>query len=152
MTAIDNTVPAATTTVAGARSAHAPVWRVGLVASVAAAIATTVVAAGARAAGIAIEAEPGAAIPLLGFAQLTFVFSLVGVALAAVLTRRARRPRSTFVRTTVALTVLSCVPDVLLPTTVADQATLVVTHLVAAAVVIPALASRLPVVSSRRSA
>ncbi|MEU9740290.1 DUF6069 family protein [Micromonospora chersina] len=38
---------------------------------------------------------------------LTAAFSLTGVIIAALLSRFARRPRRTFVRTTVALTVLS---------------------------------------------
>jgi hypothetical protein len=41
------------------------------------------------------------------------------------------------------LTALSVVPDLILSTDVATKATLVLTHLVAAAIVIPALSSRL---------
>jgi hypothetical protein len=76
-------------------------------------------------------------------------FSLIGVGLAAIFARKARRPRSTFVRTTLALLVLSIVPDfVEIPGLSPDfdtatSFTLAVTHLVAAAIVIPVLASRL---------
>ena len=42
------------------------------------------------------------------------------------------------------LTALSLVPDVLLSTDVATKVSLIVTHLVAAAIVIPALAAQLP--------
>jgi peptidoglycan/LPS O-acetylase OafA/YrhL len=74
---------------------------------------------------------------------LTAVFSLIGVVLAAVLSRTARRPRSTFVRTTVVLTVLSLVPDVIVDAAPATKALLMLTHLVAAAIVVPAVARRL---------
>ena len=61
------------------------------------------------------------------------------------MSRKARRPRSTFIRTTVALTVLSFVPDVIADATPATKALLMLTHLVAAAIVIPAVARRLTV-------
>jgi hypothetical protein len=84
------------------------------------------------------------AIAVLGFAVLTAGFSLVGLILAAVLSRTARRPRSTFIRTTVVLTVLSLVPDVIVDAAPATKALLMLTHVVAAAIVIPAVARRLP--------
>lgn len=120
-----------------------PVWRHGAAASVAAAIATTTVAAVASAAGVSFADRTGSAIPTAGFAQLTLVFSLIGVALAAVLARKARRPRSTFVRTTVALTVLSLVPDATFGFGLASAATLMALHMMAAVIVIPVLARRL---------
>ena len=85
----------------------------------------------------------GAPIPVTGFATLTAIFSLVGLVLALVLARFAARPRTAFVRTTVALTVLSLVPDVIADATPATKALLMLTHLVAAAIVIPAIARRL---------
>jgi hypothetical protein len=119
------------------------VWRHGVAASVAAAVATSVVAAVASAAGVSFEDPSGNAIPVLGFTQLTLIFSLIGVGLAAVLARKARRPRSTFVRTTVALTALSLVPDATFGFDFASAVTLMGAHVVAAAIVIPVLASRL---------
>lgn len=119
-----------------------PLVRSGLLATVAASVATTVVAAVGHAAGISLEIS-GEGIPLFGFAQLTAIFSLIGVGLAVVLARRAGAPRRTFVRTTVALTLLSLVPDLIADASVATIALLMLTHLVAAAIVIPALASRL---------
>jgi hypothetical protein len=86
----------------------------------------------------------GAPIPVLGFGVLTTVFSLVGLILAAVLSRTARTPRLTFIRTTVVLTALSLVPDVIADAQPATKALLMLTHLVAAAIVIPAVARRLP--------
>ncbi|WP_255509920.1 DUF6069 family protein [Micromonospora sp. AP08] len=57
------------------------------------------------------------------------------------MSRFARRPRRTFVRTTVALTVLSL--DVIADAGTATKALLMLTHLVAAAIVISAVARRL---------
>lgn len=117
-------------------------WRVGVVAGAAAAAATTLVALAADAVGVSL-AVGGEQIPAAGFAQLTFVFALVGLALAAVLARRARNPRTTFVRTTLVLTAISLVPDVVADADMATRLTLGLTHVVAAAIVIPALARRL---------
>jgi hypothetical protein len=114
----------------------------GVVAAAAASAATMIVAAAGQAAGISLEVG-GAPIPVLGFGMLTAIFSLVGLALAAVLSRTARHPRRAFVRTTVVLTVLSLVPDVIADAGPATKVLLMVTHLVAAAIVIPAVARRL---------
>lgn len=73
------------------RSSASPLPRSGLLATVAASVATTVVAAVGHAAGISL-AISGEAIPLLGFALLTAIFSLIGLGLAAVLVRRAHAP------------------------------------------------------------
>ncbi|MET8281620.1 DUF6069 family protein [Micromonospora sp. NPDC005174] len=114
----------------------------GVVATVAASAATMVVAAAGRTAGISLDVS-GAPIPVAGFGVLTTAFSLVGVVLAALLSRFARRPRRAFLRTTVVLTVLSLVPDVIADADTATKALLMLTHLVAAAIVIPAVARRL---------
>ncbi len=50
--------------------------------------------------------------------------------------------RGPLVKTTVVLAALSLVPDVALSTDIATKLTLVATHLVAAAIVIPALSAR----------
>lgn len=131
------TVPSVT------RTSARPLVRAGLLATAAASVATTVIAAAGRAAGISLDIA-GEPIPLWGFAQLTAIFSLLGVGLAVVLARRAGAPRATFVRTTVVLTVLSLVPDVTADAPWDTRVLLMVTHLVAAAIVIPAVASRLP--------
>ncbi|HEX7134692.1 MAG TPA: DUF6069 family protein [Iamia sp.] len=138
------TTPAPTTVSAtDDRVALGPVWRTGAVAGLVAAGATTVVAALARAVDIGLEVD-GEAIPLAGFAQVTVMSVLIGLVLASVLARRARHPRSTFTRATVALTAVSCIPSVLLPSDVGTQVALVATHVVAAAIVIPAVRDRLP--------
>ena len=132
-------------------TARKSVWKHGIAAALVAAAVTTGLAYVATQAGVSFvdPAKPEIPIPLLGFAQLTFVFSLIGVGLAAILARKARRPRSTFVWTTLVLLVLSIVPDfVKIPNLSPDFApatawTLAALHVVAAAIVIPVLASRL---------
>ena len=121
---------------------HPVLWRAGAVAGAIAAAATTVVAAAARAADIPLTID-GEEIPLAGFAQLTVFATVIGVVLGRVLSRRARRPQRTFTVTTVALTCLSLVPDLLVNTTAGSRVTLMLTHVVAAAIVIPTLATRL---------
>jgi hypothetical protein len=87
-------------------------------------------------------AVDGEAIPQLGFAQLTLVGAVLGGLLAAALNRWAGRPRAWFVPAAAALTALSCVPSVDLPPDTATRAVLVATHLLAAAIIVPALASQ----------
>ena len=118
--------------------------RTGLTAGMAAAAATVAVAAVASAAGVSLETAPGEAIPVLGFGQLTLFCTAIGVLLARTIGRRAAQPRSTFTTVTLVLTALSLVPDVVLSTDVATKATLILTHLVAAAIVIPVLSACLP--------
>ena len=116
--------------------------RDGAVAGVVASVATVGVAGAADAIGVPITVG-GESIPLLGFAQLTLVATAIGVVLASIFARKASRPRHTFLTTTLALTALSFVPDVLADAQTATKVTLMLTHVVAAAIVIPALASRL---------
>ena len=117
-------------------------WKTGAVAGVSAAAATTAAAALAQAADVSLKVA-GKAIPLAGFAQLTLVASVIGTVLAVVLSRRATRPRHTFVVTTLVLTALSIIPDVFAQAAISTRVVLALTHVVAAVIVIPALASRL---------
>jgi hypothetical protein len=119
------------------------VWKHGVAAAVVASIATTVLATVASAAGVSFADRTGTSIPIAAFAQLTLVFSLVGVGIAAVMARKARRPRPTFVRTAVALTALSFVPDLTFGFDAGSAATLITLHSIAAAIVVPTLAGRL---------
>ncbi|GAA3439787.1 DUF6069 family protein [Kutzneria kofuensis] len=114
----------------------------GLTATAVAAVATAAVAAAGEAAGISL-AVGGEPIPVPGFAVLTAICSVVGLVLALVLARTARRPRPVFVRATIALTALSLVPDVLADASTSTKALLMLTHVVAATIVIPAIARRL---------
>jgi hypothetical protein len=133
---------AARTTPTGTRAAVRPVWRTGVAYGLLASAATTAIAGVAHAAGVSLDVS-GEPIPLLGFAQLTFVFTMVGTLLAAVFARRATRPRHTLVVTTIVLTGLSLVPDAIADALVSTRLTLALTHVVAAAIVIPALSGRL---------
>jgi hypothetical protein len=117
-------------------------WRTGAIAGLSASVATFVFAALARAIDVPLTVG-GDSIPPIGFAQVTFVASIIGIFLAVVLSRRANRPRRTFVTTTIALTAMSFVPDVLADAHTATKVALALSHVVAAAIVIPALASRL---------
>ena len=111
-------------------------------ATVVAAVATSLVAAAGQAVGVS-TAISGVPIPVEGFATLTVIFSVVGLVIATALRRFARRPRTAWVRTTVALTVLSLVPDAIADAATSTKALLMLTHVVAAAIVIPAVARRL---------
>jgi len=118
------------------------IWLPGLVAAVVAAAATTGVAALAFALGVSFEVK-GEAIPLLGFTQLTFVFSVIGLGLAAIIARKATHPRQTWVRIAVALVVVSFIPDATFGFDLASALTLMGLHVLAAVIVIPVVASRL---------
>ena len=119
------------------------VWRHGLVAGAIAAVATLAIALVADAVGVSFADTSGKRIPIAGFPEFTMVFALIGMGIAARMARRARHPHSTFVRTTVALTALSIVPDRTMGFDGGSAAVLVLTHVVAAAIVIPTLAARL---------
>ena len=133
--------PTAPTTTTDPRTT--PLWRTAARAGVVAAAATTAVAAGALAAGEPLEVDREQ-IPLAGFAQLTLLCTVVGLVLAKALARWASRPQRTFAVTAVALTGLSFVPDLAIAATSATKVVLMATHVVAAALVVPALAGRLP--------
>ena len=111
----------------------------GVVAGVAAASATTVAAALARACGVDLAVD-GKEIPLAAFAWWSLVGTALGVGLAAVV-----KTRPQFVRITVALLIVSLLPAVAAADDGASKLALVATHLLAAAVVIPWLGSRLRV-------
>jgi hypothetical protein len=128
---------------AGQRRPRIALWPAGAVAVLGAAATTTVIAVVGRALGAPLAIE-GEAIPLLAFAMFTVLGGAAGIALAVVLNRRARRPRRTFTVTTVVLTVLSLVPDLLVQVSFGSKIVLMLTHLAAAAIVIPALSRRLP--------
>ena len=133
---------APTTTSSTTTSSNRPVWRQGLAAGAVASVATTAVVVAARALDVPVDIA-GEAIPVLGFAQMTLLCTGIGILLARVIGRRANRPQALFVKVTVALTALSFLPDVTADAGTATKVTLILTHLVAAAIVIPALARRL---------
>jgi peptidoglycan/LPS O-acetylase OafA/YrhL len=109
-----------------------------IVAGLAAAAVTTGVAAASHAAGVSFEVN-GTMIPLAGFAQLSFLGAVTGGVLLAVLNRRRHSAHRRFLQTAVALTALSCAPSVLWPDDAATKLALVALHVLAAAIVVPAL-------------
>jgi hypothetical protein len=115
----------------------------GFVATLAAVVATTLAAALVRAAGVDFEVTDGESIPLSGIAVVTGVFSVVGVVIAAALLRWSARPAERFVWTALSLTAISLVPPLLWGANSGTTFALVGLHLVAAAVMIPALARTL---------
>jgi hypothetical protein len=111
----------------------------GVLATLAAVVMTTLAAGLARAVGVDFEVSAGETIPLSGIAVVTALLSAVGVVIAAALRRWSARPAERFAWTAVSLTVVSLVPPPLAAAEAATGATLVGLHLVAAAVMIPAL-------------
>ena len=116
----------------------------GLLATLAAMVATTLAAALARAVGVDFEVpDGGEGIPLSGFAVVTGFFSVVGVVIAAALLRWSARPAERFVWTAVSLTAISLVPPLLSGANTATTTALIGLHLVAATVMITSLARSL---------
>jgi Family of unknown function (DUF6069) len=116
----------------------------GLIATVAAMVATTLAAALVQSVGVGFEIpDGGETVPLSGFAVVTGFFSVVGIVMAAVLRRWIARPAVRFVQAAVALTAISLVPPLLAEADTTTTAALVGLHLVAAAVMIPTLSRSL---------
>lgn len=116
--------------------------RAGLAAGFAAAVANLAVAVVAQQADVTLAIK-GEEFPLFAFPQVTLMAAVIGIGLAAVFARRARRPRHAFVVTTVILTAVSLVPPVVVDATIATKLVLELTHVIAAAIIIPAIARRL---------
>jgi Family of unknown function (DUF6069) len=141
------TVSNATAASSQARSASriAPVLRVGVVAGIVAASAATAVAVAAKAIDVPLRASSsntGAvkAIPVLGFGELTLASTAVGLLVAVVLAKKARRPAPIFAGVAIVLTVLSFLgPITTHQATTATRVVLALTHVVAAVIVIPPL-------------
>jgi peptidoglycan/LPS O-acetylase OafA/YrhL len=147
MQSISPATAASVTTTSVARPASGDlrraVVRPGILASVAAAAASTAAAAITSSAGVRFTDHTGSAIPTLAFTTLTLLFSLIGVALAAILAQRAKYPRSIFMHITVTLVALSFVPDLASGFNATATVTLILIHLLAAAIVVPTLSVRL---------
>lgn len=148
----------ATATDRGQFAARMPVWLVSITAVIAGALVTGVYEVAARATGVPFDvALPGtgvapAAIPATGLAWAVAELGLIGVIIAVCLTRFAKRPRSTWKRTAWTLTAVSCIPSLVASTdSYATNIMLVISHLVAAAVIVPVVAARLAERNPRRS-
>lgn len=134
-TGTTSTATSTATTTAPARDRHAGrvPWKRGVATGVAAAAVVTTVAVAFQAVGHALAVTDGV-IPLPAFAQMVLLSTVVGIVLAR------HTSRTTFYRVTAALTVLSCLPDIALGDGLLSKAGLILTHLVAAAIIIPRLA------------
>lgn len=126
-----------------------PLWLVGLAATVAGAAVTALVAAVARAADVPLEVASSndaapEAIPVSGVAVLVVICGIVGMVMALGTNRWATRPARAFVVATTVLTAVSLVtPLIAENATTATRVVLELTHLVAAAIIIPPIAYRL---------
>jgi len=131
------------------------VLRVGALAGVAAAVATEVVAAVARVSDVSMRAggfgaDVAEPIPVFGFAFATLMLTAVGIAMAVAMTRFAKRPAHAFAVAAVVLTAVSLVPPGLAgSTTAGTKVILALTHVVAAAFVVPAIRHELAKWESR---
>ena len=103
-----------------------------------AAAVTTVGAVGLRAAGVppAVDRK----IRLAGFAQVTFVDAVIGGVLVALLNCCSSAPPRRLVEWTIGLTAISCAALAPFAGATAGRIALVGLHLVAAAIIVPALA------------
>lgn len=133
------TDPTTVLTTDGAQAPTRRLWVTTAIAGVATAAAMTAVAAVGHAAGVSLKID-GEQIPLLGFTQMTLLGAVLGGIILAVLNRFSRRPHAQFVRTSVVLTAISCVPSVAWPDGAATKVLLVATHVLAAAMIVPTLA------------
>jgi len=126
-----------------------PLWLVGLAATVAGAAVTALVAAVARAADVPLEVASSSdaapeAIPVSGVAVLVVICGIVGVVMALGTNRWATRPARAFVVATTVLTAVSLVtPLIAENATTATRVVLELTHLAAAATIIPPIAYQL---------
>lgn len=149
---------ATTTTDRGRFAARVPVWLVSVTAVVVGALVTGVYEIAARATEVPFNvAFPGsgvapAAIPATGLAWAVAELGLIGVIIAVCLDRFAKRPRSTWKRAAWSLTALSLVPSLTAVTdSYATNIMLVISHLVAAVIIVPVVAARLPERNPRRA-
>jgi hypothetical protein len=143
------TINQPTTIASPAVSARRPLLKSTVLAAVAGSFVAEIVDGIGRAAGVPMKAallggSHTSTIGVGGFAIMTLCHLAVGVAIVAVLRRRAT-PARTFVRWATALAALSVlVPVTAAHTATATKVTLAVAHIVVAAVVIPLLARALP--------
>ena len=137
-----------TTTSPSTSTSDRLIWRTAAIAGVIAAVGTTAIGAIAKAADVPLVVND-MEIQVPAFAVFTLIAAALGGLIATQLQKRVTQPRRTFLITTVVLTALSFIPDLSAEATTATKLTLIGAHLVAAAVIIPALAARLQVSRAR---
>ncbi|WP_188043290.1 DUF6069 family protein [Changpingibacter yushuensis] len=127
---------------------HVPLPRltlIGVLAAIAATIATTGAATIAQAAGVSLEVGTER-IPLSAFAMWIIVGGVAGILLAWLL-RRSRR----FIVVTIVGTALFSGPPIARADAVPTKTFLVIAHLLAAAIIVPTLSHQLPVAPTRQA-
>ena len=128
-------------------------WAFGAVAGVVSSLVVIALVALAEGAGLPMEVAENSTkqpehIPLLGYGTVILGSTLVGLLLATAFARWARRPRLAFVITALVLTAVSFAFPATTTATTATKVVLEITHVIAAALLIPVIAARLP---SRRA-
>jgi hypothetical protein len=150
----ERSIPMTATTLQTQVTTQRPLWLIGTIAGMVAAIANVGIAAAARGLDVSLKGTvPGShgaqSIPLSAFGTLTLVGALAGILLAAGSSRWAKCPRRRFVGLAVLGTVVSFVPDAVSAADTSTMLTLWLTHIVAEAIIVPSLATRLSVSTGR---
>lgn len=127
-----------------------PLWQVGLAAALVAAVAGILVYVAARAGGVPMELtevfeDHFARMPVMNMAWAALLEGGVGgTVLAAACRRWARRPRSTFLALAMVGLTASFVLPVISDASTATKVVLSISHVVVAAIIVPALALAIP--------
>jgi hypothetical protein len=135
-----------------------PLWQVGLVTALVAAVASVVVYAAARAAGVPMELtevfeDKFARMPVVNMAFAALLEGgAAGTALAAACRRWSRRPRSWFVTLTTIGLIASFALPIISDASTATKVVLSISHIVVAAIIVPPLAMTLPQNTTANSA
>jgi hypothetical protein len=134
----------------GPRWRHRPLWQVGPVASLVAALASVAVYALARVAGVPMELtevfeDHFARMPVLNMAWAALLEGgLAGTVLAVACRRFARRPRTAFLAWTATGLIASFALPITSDASTATKVVLSISHVIVAAIIVPALAFALP--------
>jgi hypothetical protein len=127
-----------------------PLWQVGLAAALVAAAASVLMYVAARAGGVPMELtevfeDHFARMPVMNMAWAALLDGgVAGTVLAAACRRWARRPRSTFLALAMVGLTASFVLPVISDASTATKVVLSISHVVVAAIIVPALALALP--------
>ncbi|PSK63528.1 hypothetical protein B0E53_04535 [Micromonospora sp. MH33] len=130
-------------------AASRPIWLVSVLAGLAAATATELYGLAARAVGVPMQAgnigaSTSGPVTIGMFAMGTAISVFCGTVLAVLLARYARRPARIYLWTTIALTAVSMAgPYLAGATATSTKLMLALAHIIAAAIVIPAVTRRL---------
>lgn len=117
--------------------------KAGVASGIVAAGATSIVATIAKSLDVPLEAPRGDEIHIAVVALSTFVGACAGIPTAGVLARISAHPRRDFIATATALTLASFVSPLVFDTDQASKTVLILTHVVAAAIVIPTISFQL---------